>query len=151
VDRTLVEIRRAGEPPIYFLGREFAGLPLTHAESVRRGHGFFVYGTCEVPKGPDAGGCTPPVQIQIFPFDPEMWSAASGCRRLRPLRGVLTVRHDGLVLFTRNTVVKIYARGPAEDRRVARALRAVANGPSAGEPLPPPHAPVLALASQVCR
>jgi hypothetical protein len=150
VDGKLSRIRAASGPPVYFLGRRFAGLPLTHAESERAGHALFVYGTCKIPPGSDSG-CAPPVQIQVFRFDPNMWRAAVGCHLRPSLRGVRTVRHDGLVLLTLSTVVKIYARNPAEDRRAALALRAVGNGPSWNEPLPPPRDRVLALADQVCR
>jgi hypothetical protein len=53
-------------------------------------------------------------------------------------RGVPTVRHDGLVLFTARTVVKIYARGPVEDGRVAGALRSLHGSIGPRESLPPP-------------
>jgi hypothetical protein len=150
VDGDLAAIRVAQGPPLYFAGERFAGLPLTHVESDRPGHGLFVYGTCKIPTGIDPGGCSPPVQIQIFPFDPNRWRLAVGCRRLPSLRGVRTLRHDGLVLLTRSTVVKIYARNAAEGRRVAGVLRAVANGPGVNDPLPPPRRRVLALADSVC-
>jgi hypothetical protein len=48
-----------------------------------------------------------------------------GCYRRPSLRGVATVRHDGLVLFTSKIGVKIYSRSPAEERRVAPSLRAL--------------------------
>jgi hypothetical protein len=65
----------------YFAGREFEGLPLTGAiyES-RHDVGLFIYGTCEIPPG-QAGGCAPPVQIQIFRFNPTQWARAMGCHQ----------------------------------------------------------------------
>lgn len=65
-------------PPLYFAGRSFAGLPLTHAEREVEDRALFVYGTCEVEDpdgffGPEGGSCSPPIQIQIFPIHPEDW------------------------------------------------------------------------------
>jgi hypothetical protein len=131
----------------YFVGEEYRGLPLIAAERSGPNRVLFVYGTCETEDpdglfGPEGGSCTPPVQIQILPFDPDQWGAAVGCRRLAPLRGVPTVRHDGLVLFTEDTVVKIYAPSPIDDRKVAGALRRVgAPAEEASRDLPPPTFP----------
>jgi len=128
---------------LYYAGVEFAGLPLTHAET----GGLFVYGSCN-PSGDD-GGCAPPIEIQHFAFRRGDWSRAMFCRRLPSLRGVPTVRHDGLVLLTRDGVVKIYARTPAEDRRVALALRPVnARTPAR---LAPPSSAVVRLVNRRCR
>jgi hypothetical protein len=141
----LEELAAAPGPPLYFAGRSFAGLPLTHAEREVEGRALFVYGTCEVEDpdgifGPEGGSCTPPVEVQVFPFRPEDWrpGVAQGCYRRPSLRGVATVRHDGLVLFTASIAVKIYARSPAEARRVARALRALDGSVPPDVDLPPP-------------
>jgi hypothetical protein len=131
--------------PIYFLGEAFAGLPLTDVHGGERG-ATVVYGRCKLPRG--EGGCAPPIQIQHFAFASAGWSNAVGCRGRPSLRGVPTVRHDGLVLVTRDGLVKIYARGPAEDRRVALALRRP--GERAG-PLPPPTAAEAVAVRNVCR
>jgi hypothetical protein len=133
----------SSRPSLYYAGRSFAGLALTHAESGGGGRGLFVYGSCEIDDpdgilGPEGGSCSPPVQIQVFPFDPQQWSLAARCYRRSPLRGVPTVRHDGLVLFTARTVVKIYARSAAEDGRVAQALRSLNGSVGPRESLPPP-------------
>jgi hypothetical protein len=142
-DAELERLARASGPPLYYAGRSFAGLQLTHAESGGGGRALFVYGSCEIGDpdgilGPEGGSCSPPIQIQVFPFDPQQWSLAAGCYRRSPQRGVPTVRHDGLVLFTARTVVKIYARGPVEDGRVARALRSLDGSIGPRESLPPP-------------
>ena len=128
----LEELVNAPGPPLFFAGPTFAGLPLTHAEREVEGRALFVYGSCDVEDpdgffGPEGGSCSPPIQIQVFRFNPKDWrpGVVQGCYRRAPLRGVATVRHDGLVLFTSNIGVKIYARSPAEDRRVARSLRAL--------------------------
>jgi len=149
LEEGLRQIREADGAPLYYAGREFEGLPLTHVEFEPPGRGLFGYGTCEIPAGTD-GGCAPPAQVQIFPFDPAAWRAAFGCHRLPSLRGVPTVRHDGLVLFTGRTVVKIYASSPAQDRRVALALRPVGNEGAAPSSLPPPPREVRELVAAVC-
>ena len=149
VEGKLTSARSAPGPTLYYLGREFAGLPLTDLAAETPGRALFVYGTCELPKG--EGGCAPPIQVQIFPFDPHAWRGAAGCRRLRPLRGVPTVRHDGLVLVTGRTVVKLYARSPREDRAAARALHAVNRArPLVADALPPPPRHVAALIDTAC-
>jgi hypothetical protein len=127
---------------LYYAGLSFAGLPLTHADA----GGLFVYGDC-TPKA-DAG-CAPPVEIQHFSFRRGDWALAVGCHLLPSLRGVPTVRHDGLVLVTRGTFVKIYARNTAEDRRVALALRPI-RGPNP-ERLSPPRLAVARAVNEACR
>lgn len=142
----LAEVRDS-DVPLYYAGDSFAGLPLTHVETYGRGNALFVYGNC-TPSGDD-GGCAPPIEIQIFPFKPAQWRLAGGCRRLPRLLGVPTARHDGLVLFTRRTVVKIYARSHAEDRRVALALRRVGEDAPVRR-LPAPDRSVEELEATAC-
>ncbi len=126
---------------LYYAGLTFGGLPLTHADA----DGLFVYGSCK-PKSDE--GCAPPIEIQHFAFRSDEWASAMGCKRLPSLRGVPTVRHDGLVLITRGTLVKIYARGPEEERTVAMALRPI-RGASVRR-LPPPSHDVVRLVSEAC-
>ena len=73
-----------------------------------------------------------------------------GCRALDPIRGVPAVRHDGLVLFTDRTVLKVYARSAVEERGVARTLRPVRSG-SRVAPLRPPPKDVRTIVARVCR
>jgi hypothetical protein len=116
---------RGSPHPFYFAGRVFNGLSLTTAEyDDWHGGGLFVYGTCTIPARQD-GGCSPPVQIQILRFDAREWGRAVGCHRQPSLLAVPTVRHDGLELFSKGAVVKIYARTRREDRRVALSLCSV--------------------------
>jgi hypothetical protein len=137
---------RSSTEPRYWLGKDFAGLPITHAD----GAGLVVYGTCEIPTGPFGadGGCAPPIQIQHWRFKPKQWRNAANCVRLPSLRGVPTARHDGLVLFTRHGFVKIYARNHAEDVRVANALQPVAGGHV--EHLPPPDRDIVRAVRDAC-
>jgi hypothetical protein len=142
-------VRDQTGPPLYWVGESFDGLPLTHAETPGPGRGVVAYGTCEPPGGTD-GGCAVPLQIQHFPFTSVPWPQARGCSRLRPARGVPTVRHDGFVLFTGQMVVKIYSRSPAEDRRVAELLRPANRPGRAGAPLPAPPPEYLPIIAEAC-
>ena len=141
------DVARDAGRPVYWAGASYDGLPLTSATAGRPGEIHFGYGTCELPAGTD-GGCAVPVQIQNFPFRANDWRRASGCRALRPVGGVPAFRHDGFVLFTRDGVVKIYARSRADERRVARRLARVGSDEPAR--LAPPRANVLALVERVC-
>jgi hypothetical protein len=142
---------RASSRPFYFAGSMFDGLPLTMAqyEDWHAG-GLFVYGTCTIPAGQD-GGCSPPVQIQIFRFDARNWGRAVGCHRQPSLLAVPTVRHDGLVLVSKRAVIKIYARTRAEDRRVAVSLRSIKRPNELLRRLPAPSHAVRLLLASVCR
>jgi hypothetical protein len=141
---------RASALQFYFAGRKFNGLRLTAAEYEGwHDGGFFAYGTCTIPAGQE-GGCSPPVQIQIFRFDPGQWGRAVGCHREESLLGVPTVRHDGLVLLSKGAVVKIYARTRAEDRRVARSLRNIDRPKRPLRLLPKPSRAARRLLASVC-
>ena len=148
VDGGLAKARESAFP-IYYLGRSFAGLPLTDVVLDRQGRALIAYGTCRIALPAD-GGCPVPIQIQHFPFKFGDWRLAVNCYRRPELLGVPTVRHDGLVLFTGTRVVKIYARDATEDRRVAMALRRVAeNHPIRHLPDPPRR--IRELQAHVCR
>jgi hypothetical protein len=140
---------RSSRFPVYYVGRSFAGLPLTEVDFDGPDRALITYGTCRIALPAD-GGCSVPVQIQHFPFKSGDWRLAVNCHRRPTLLGVPTVRHDGLVLFTGTRIVKIYARTPAEDRSVALALRTVAGDEAVGR-LPPPPRAVMKIQAQVCR
>jgi hypothetical protein len=136
--------------PIYYAGRSFAGLPLTHVELDLPGRALIAYGTCRIAIPAD-GGCSVPVQIQHFPVNPSSWGGTVvNCYRQPSLLGVPTVRHDGLVLFTEGRIVKIYARSAVEERRVALALRQVSNGRLVRR-LPAPEPRIIQLQAQACQ
>ena len=143
------ELERAREvqPPLYWAGSSAAGLELTAISLGTPPRATFFYGTCELPEG--EGGCSPPIQVQQFPFSAAAWRRAEGCRGLAPIRGVPAARHDGLVLFTRDRVLKVYARSRGEEREVALALRPVTGG-DASEALARPAGSVRTLVAQVC-
>jgi len=59
------DVASRAEGPVFYVGTEFAGLPLTRAKTGPEGSpvdAYFVYGDCE-PSG-DEPRCTPPLQIQ---------------------------------------------------------------------------------------
>jgi hypothetical protein len=146
----LARLQRNSDEPVYYAGPSFAGLALSNAGTQGRGDEYVEYGTCS--SGPSFLGdssCAPPIEIEQLPFRPSAWRRAVGCHQLPNLRGVPTVRHDGLVLVTGRQIVKIYARSPAEDRRVASALRRVDGKPTAAA-LPPPSAATRSLVARVC-
>jgi hypothetical protein len=135
---------------LYWLGESYAGLPLTATDADLRRRAVLVYGECDgESEGIDGFHCTKPqLQVQFLPFNAAAWKLAVGCSMLAPLRGVPTVRHDGLVLVTRGGLVKIYGRGAAEDRRVALALRPL--GDERAMPLPPPSRAQLRAVAAAC-
>lgn len=141
---------RASGFPVYYAGRSFAGLPLTDVEIDLPGRALIAYGTCRIALPAD-GGCSVPVQIQHFAFNPSSWGGAVvNCYRQPSLLGVPTVRHDGLVLFTEGRIVKIYARSAVEERRVALALRRVGDDRLVRR-LPRPEPRIIKLQAQVCQ
>ena len=149
IEGGLAKLRASGFP-IYYAGRSFAGLPLTDVELDLPGRALIAYGTCRIPLPAD-GGCSVPVQIQHFPFNPSGWGGAVvNCYRQPSLLGVPTVRHDGLVLFTEGRIVKIYARSAVEERRVAHALRRVSDGRLVRR-LPAPEPRIIELQAQACQ
>lgn len=133
--------QRAAAHRLYWVGRSFEGLPLT---GVSRDPGLttFMYGTCTPPPGYDAGGCSPPLQIQV----------ASICDRnalvldVRPrarfvVRGVSVLDYgEGrreLAIGESNVVVWA---NPARGRRAIGALRPVGR-PARGSSLTAPRYP----------
>lgn len=133
--------------PVYFAGMTFGGLRVTDAVGQGRNYELVTYGTC-TSSGFDSG-CAPPITISESPFKPEQWRLAAGCRRLPSLRGVPTLRHDAFVLVTGRQIIEIYARSPAEDRRVALALRRVDGKPTPRQ-LPKPPSAFRTLVERVC-
>lgn len=132
---------------VYFAGMYFGGLPVSDVEGEGRNYELVAYGTCSS-SGFDSG-CAPPIEISEAPFKPAQWRLAVGCRRLPSLRGVPTLRHDAFVLVTGRQIVEIYARSPAEDRRVALALRRVDGKPTPVQ-VPQPSPATRALVEGAC-
>ena len=144
---------RAFEPhPLYWVGERFEKWDLEHVDI---GHGAFVtfiYGTCQVPSGIDAGGCPPPLEIQIQPLCTHLAVVARApIWRRREVRGAPVGTIDSApVMFTNRVQIKVY-RGQGSDpglpMRALRALRsanAVAPVVGPGDPIPSASRSVLA-------
>lgn len=125
---TPVDELRASGAPLYWLGDEFDGLPLTHSSD--RG---FVYGDCE-PKSDT--GCAPPLQLQHWPLakrHPSKFTITPGtpmpCTR-ESIEGTLVAAFPttgGLEVYVGRTVVVIFAEWERSLRAV-RALRPLGGG-----------------------
>ena len=75
------DVASRAEGPVFYVGTEFAGLPLTRAKTGPEGSpvdAYFVYGDCE-PSG-DEPRCTPPLQIQSPSAPTEGRALASSSR-----------------------------------------------------------------------
>jgi hypothetical protein len=147
------DARRAQEEAgitLYWVGESFEGFALTASQVDGPGRALFVYGECDgESEGIDGFHCTKPqLQIQFLPFESVGWRIASGCRTVESLRGVPTLHHGGLVLVTRDGIVKTFAQNAARSRRLARALRPV-GGPRRPE-LPSPNQEQRRIVAEAC-
>jgi hypothetical protein len=149
VDQELRDARARAPHRIYFAGKQVEGFPLTGVELLaqRPAHASFMYGTCNI-ELPADGGCSVPIQIQNFPFRAADWGRAVGCTRRGTYRGVPGVHMDALTLFTRDTIVKVYAPTAAQTRRVVAALRPLDSADGRLLPAPPPGQ--MQLVESVC-
>lgn len=132
--------QRAVPYAVHWVGRSFAGLPLTAVLRDGSGDVTVIYGTCK-PKGGE-GGCAPPLQIQ----------SASICDRnallyTRPptserLRGAVARRdQEGDVrVDTGVSNVTVFAGSASLRERALAALRPV-DGPASAERLDRPRYP----------
>jgi hypothetical protein len=151
---TLDDARAFEEYPLFFAGDRVDGHALVAV--LRRSDSAefvsFVYGDCTPV---DGMGCAPPIEIQVWP----------ACRRHLALygsvpgdpdverttvRGVPAAVLDGgaqLELQTGRSTIVVFGDSRGRVARVARALRAVGDVPSAPQELPPPEqdAPESAL------
>jgi hypothetical protein len=134
----LTASKRFDRYELYYLGRSFAGLPLTDA-----GAGEFIYGDCD--PGDDEG-CAPPIEIQNYSACERNLSSYTGQgsgpeKRLR-VRGVpAAVFEDGgrIEVYTGRTTVVIFS--DEATLRAAEALRPIrGKGPTVKLPPPAPGA-----------
>jgi hypothetical protein len=150
-DLTLEEARNFAGPPLYFVGEEFEGLPLTAI--VGKLSPTFIYGTCEIPAGSE-GGCAPPLSIQHWSLSerhPGRYAPILTCRRYE-VRGVPAAAWDngGLDVYTGDRTVVIFGDDEQQKLRAAEALRQVNGALAASDPLPAPN-PALDVAPALGR
>jgi len=111
--------------PLYWLGKEFEGLPLTHADER-----LLVYGSCEAKSDT---GCAPPLELQHWPLvqrHPSKFTIAPGtptpCTR-GTVGGTLVASFPttgGLEVYVGRTVVVVFAEW-LRSLRAVKALRAL--------------------------
>ena len=129
---------------MYWVGREFEGLPLTHAERVGD-EVLLVYGDCEIEDQGwfEDGGCAAPISIDHRPirrWNPNVYrrtnGAPWGCGGT--IRGAPVARGDGIELYTGEWEITLYATSGRQTERLAHALRPLNGRGAPGDPLPPP-------------
>ena len=144
---TIEEARQFQDFELYWVGEEFAGLPLTeisrlHTEDDRQNRVLLAYGKCKLPKW--EGGCAPPIQIRIQPLCsgsyPHAFSAKSPfrgeaeiARGLDPGHVDLWTGSVGLSIFTggvggtpqavADALVSMNGLGPTDARAALPAVR----------------------------
>jgi len=133
--------------PLYWVGLEFQGLPLT---GIIRSYGphltppedhvILKYGTCTPPRD---GGCSPPLQVRVEPY---CYAQPGGFAPEATEDAVFQVRGasaqyigGGLQLWMGSVAVKLYAHPEERMLNVAEALVAAnGQGPATpDEPFPP--------------
>jgi hypothetical protein len=132
--------RQFTDYPLYWVGEQFEGWDLT-AVSVDRSNVTFIYGNC-VLELPADGGCSPTLQIQIWPRCVTLEAAESGLE----VRGApLNYSYGGdPILYTDRVEIKVFT-GQGSTRgmkmRALRALRSANEVPpvvDVDDPLPAP-------------
>jgi hypothetical protein len=149
--------------PLYSLGTQFEGLPLTAIVRVNRevtrkarggfgvpdnrtNHVTFVYGTC-------GGGCVPPLQVQIWPACDntlaDLYFNVAGGGPSRPyelvtIRGVPAAKFsDMLQIYTGTVTIVIFGETTEQQERAAASLASantLAGNIPPSRPLLPPVA-----------
>jgi hypothetical protein len=122
---------------IYWVGRQFQGIPLTAADFRREYNpqlGLAVYyGDCETKVSLlGSGGCTLPLEIDTVCYV-QHHNDKLGARRNVRIRGVPAVVYDGgksIELYTAHTLIDVYGDSPARARAAAERLFPL-NGPPA--------------------
>ena len=130
-------------PPVYFVGTNYAGLPLTSIDN-GTSRTWMYYGTCKYVDG----SCDLPLEVETEPFHRGQWSGiVVDCYRLPDVDGVPAVSFGGdqVALFIGPVTVTVYG-DPA--RRIAAGVRAVGGLSSA--PLPRPSAPTVRVVERAC-
>jgi hypothetical protein len=138
--------------PIYYVGREFAGEPLSDVVIYNRASGGEAEGDLTL----DRGQGLSIMYGDRFTIDTSPhgdFGAAVGCSRKADLRGVPTVLwSDGTILFTQDAAIRLSdtAGKPRKAAEAAQALReAQEDQPTDADLLPPP-AHVVAGIDQAC-
>lgn len=130
---SLREAKRFDRFPVYFAGREIAGLPLTAVSEASHGRFgtevTFAYGHCDQPDGLfEEGGCSLPLSIQNWSTCVRWGKQLHDPLRAIDLRGAKATHGGGgsqLEVFTGSTTVVIWAHERSVAESAARELRDV--------------------------
>jgi hypothetical protein len=122
--------------PVYWLGGDFQGLPITHVGRDPSGAYEIQYGNCLV------GGesvCVTPLEIVTSPDNSFLpgGDAAQSAVLLRSVRGRSALGGRALALPTGSVVVDLYADTPELARAAAEAMVSINTLSSPGAPLAP--------------
>lgn len=136
-DMTLDELRAFPGFPVYWIGEEYGGLPLTRIirhvftpspSSFSRGENvvLLLYGECQPPPN---GGCAPPLSIRIEPAcdsrQADLPVAAIG-GAVTEIRGAPAAKVSGhLQIWARDVTVSVFAPNDALTSSVANAIEPV--------------------------
>ena len=148
-EEALQEIAAQADHPVYYLGQQYRDWIVSDT-SVDNDTGriYVFYGTCSAV----VDSCAPPFQVMTEVMDPELWSAAVGCSRLPPVRGVPAVSFgDALMLLTADSLITLAddTGDAAAATAAAEQLRPVGAALSTGA-LPPPDPAALQIVETAC-
>jgi hypothetical protein len=145
----LQQIAAQAGHPVYYLGQQYRDWIVsdTYIDN-DTGRIYVIYGTCSAV----VDSCAPPFQVMTEVMDPELWSAADGCSRLPPVRGVPAVSFgDALMLLTAESLITLAddTGETAAATAAAEQLRPVGAALSTGA-LPPPDPSALRIVETAC-
>lgn len=155
INWTLADVRTFNEYPVYYLGQQYQGLPLTEVIRLdwpgsfpddpklnRPDHSvIFIYGDCEIPPGDES--CPAPLAVNVQP-ESEVPDAAVRGKNGPPecVRGALVqhLKSGSLLLRTQDVVVSITGVGVNIGSAVSDLMRANGGKPDiSGKPFDNPH------------
>ena len=155
-ERKLTELRRSARRTLYWVGRSFAGHPLSWVEGA--GHvARFVYGACAMNASHfQEGACWPPFEIETHPLarrSPSRYAHPAECRRatIRGVPAAVIARARTLQLFTGTTTVTVQGRNIRLARRAAQAIRPLATRHPSRRMLPQPPRRLRLELARHCR
>lgn len=146
----LATIASTSPIPIYYLGPEFEGAPLSEVIIFDDISGADVPGDLSIDAGQSLVISYGDFEMSTTQFVPLNYHNAAGCSRLHPLRGVPTVEQsDAVSLFTADLVIWLGVESPQQAAPAAAALVEVGKGPTDSD-LPAARARNVALIDKAC-
>lgn len=132
--------RRPGQPPLYYLGLSFDGLPLIYAENVDS-TATFTYADCSVREiNTFDPSCRRVITIDLARPAPGEITTQGRCTYSSLVRGATTalfpVNPQSLRIFTRGSTIYVSSRSLRDDLAAAQALRGLNVSLVPSQPLP---------------